>query len=125
MKQLLAAIATFALVLLTAFQGRAQYTGKGSHAERTTVKYVLDNAYKLDKSDVHVKLSGYIIEQIDSDTYWFSDTTGRIQIEVEKKRLPTTPFNETTKLIITGKVDRDLLEETEIEVKDIVFITQE
>ena len=64
----------------------AQYTGPGATVDLTTVKEVLDNASKLDKSDNQVKLQGYVIEQINNDTFWFKDKSGKIRIEIEKKQ---------------------------------------
>lgn len=95
----------------------AQYTGPGSKAKLMTVKQVSDDALKLDRKDTMVKLEGKIVEQLGDEMYWFEDSTGKIKIEIDKKYLPTTEFNHETKVTITGEVDYDLLEGTEIEVK--------
>ena len=42
-------------------------------------------------------------------------------LEIDKKDMPERPFNDTTKLIIIGEVDYDVLEEVEIEVEEIHF----
>jgi uncharacterized protein (TIGR00156 family) len=68
-----------------------------------------------------VKLQGFIVEQMGDDNYWFKDSTGKIRIEIDKKHLPATPFNDETKMTIIGEVDYDLLEGTEIEVKQVEF----
>lgn len=99
----------------------AQYTGPGSTDEFTTVKEVMDDASALDKSDRQVKLQGFVIEQINNDTFWFKDKTGKIRVEIEKKQMPSTPFNEKTEVIIIGEVDYDLLEGSEIEVDNIII----
>ena len=110
------------LIVMFSLNVNAQYTGKGSEVEVTTIKNVIDNAYKLDKSDALVKIKGFFVEQINSDTFWFTDATGKIQVELEKKYFPQAPFNETTEVYITGKVDHDVLEQTEIEIKEVVFV---
>jgi uncharacterized protein (TIGR00156 family) len=51
--------------------------------------------------------------------YWFEDSTGKIKIEIDKKYMPATEFNHETKVVIVGEVDYDLLEGTEIEVKEV------
>ncbi len=109
----------FAVAFVLAFTGQtaAQYKGPGSIAKEYTVKEITKNASKLDRSDVLVKLEGSIISQINSETYWFQDSTGKIRIELEKDQLPAVPFDEKTKVIITGEVDYDLLEGSEIEVE--------
>lgn len=98
---------------------QAQYKGPGATGKLTTVKEVAKSAYKLDRSDTLVKLHGFITEQINGDTYWFQDTTGKIRIEIEKDQLPAIPFDDKTKLYIVGEVDYDLLEGTEIEVEHL------
>lgn len=101
----------------------AQYTGPGAEIKFYTVKEVLDNAQKLDRKDTMVKLKGFVVEQINDEDFWFQDATGKVRVEIEKKYMPDAPFNEKTELIITGEVDYDLLEGTEIEVeKKIEFV---
>jgi uncharacterized protein (TIGR00156 family) len=102
----------------------AQYTGPGAKLEYSTVKEVTDNASKLDKQDKQVKLKGFVIEQINNDTFWFKDETGKVQIEIEKKQMPTVPFNEKTEILIIGEVDYDLLEGVEIEVDSLIIKKQ-
>ena len=97
----------------------AQYTEPGSTAQVKTVKEVSDNALKLDRKDTMVKLKGFIIEQLGDDNYMFKDATGKIKVEIDKKRLPAATFNENTEMVIIGEVDYDLLEGTEIEVKNV------
>ncbi|MBN2348018.1 MAG: NirD/YgiW/YdeI family stress tolerance protein [Bacteroidales bacterium] len=113
------------LVLIVACQAllnmQAQYTGHGATMELSVVKDVIDNASKLDKSDKQVKVKGFVIEQINNDTFWFKDTTGRIRVEIEKKQMPATPFNEKTEVIILGEVDYDLLEGCEIEADSVII----
>ena len=112
-------------IMMTAFLAgifgtlQAQYTGPGSTAQVKTVKEVSDNALKLDRKDTMVKLQGFIIEQLGDDNYMFKDATGKIRVEIDKKRLPAATFNENTEMVIIGEVDYDLLEGTEIEVKNV------
>lgn len=97
----------------------AQYAGPGAEVKTSNVKEVIDNASKLDRSDKQVKLIGFVIEQINDDTFWFKDNTGKIKVEIEKKQLPSTPFNAETEVIIIGEVDYDLLGGCEIEVNNL------
>ncbi|SHE97721.1 TIGR00156 family protein [Mariniphaga anaerophila] len=112
---------TMLAVLFAGFFGNAnaQYTGPGSQAADHTVKQVSDNALKLDRKDTMVKIKGFIVEKIKDENYWFQDSTGKIRVEIDKKHLPATPFNDKTEVVIIGEVDYDLLEGTEIEVKKI------
>lgn len=100
----------------------AQYTGPGSISklEVMPVKQVKEQAAQLDKTDALVKMQGYITEQINEDTYWFEDSSGRVWVELDEDGLPEKPFNDKTLLTIVGEVDYDMLEEVEVEVEQIL-----
>lgn len=118
MKTIKLIVATLVFVVF-GVSSYAQYTGPGGTTEKTTIKAVLADASKLDRNDTRVKLTGNIVEQINNDTYWFKDETGKVKIEISKKHLPETPFNEKSTVTIVGEVDYDILEGTEIEVEQI------
>ncbi len=102
-----------------------QYKGPGS-ADKTdriySVKEIKDDASMLDRSDILVKVKGYIIMQISKDTYEFKDATGTLQVEIDKKKLPARPFDDKTELIIIGEVDYDLLEPVELEAEQVLIV---
>lgn len=99
-----------------------QYKGPGGTDKIFSVKEVIDNATRLDRSDALVKVQGYIVKQINDDTYEFKDKTGKVQVEIDRKRLPSRPFDDKTELILIGEVDNDLFEPVEIEVKEVHFV---
>lgn len=99
-----------------------QYKGLGVTDKTYTVKEVLDNASRLDRSDALVKVQGFIVNQINADTYEFKDKTGAIKVEIDRKRLPNKPFDDKTELILIGEVDNDIFEPVEIEVKEVLFV---
>ncbi|MFD1551118.1 hypothetical protein DNU06_04030 [Putridiphycobacter roseus] len=107
------------ILFSTSVAAFAQYTGPNSTNKTLTVLEVKKNAAQLDKSDTNVKLSGYVIEKINKDTYWFQDATGKVLIEIESKYLPTINFDEKTKINIIAEVDYDELEEVELEVEHL------
>lgn len=121
MKNQMKSIISLAFVVGISFNNFAQYTGPQTKTSLTTVKNILAKASSLDKSDVMVKLEGYVIEHIREDEYWFKDDSGKILVEIEKKHFPTFEFNEKTKVVIVGEVDYDLLDGTEIEVESILL----
>lgn len=100
----------------------SQYTGPRSTDKFYSVKEIKDNASHLDKSDEIAKVKGFIIRQINKDTYEFKDHTGTILVDIDKKKLPARPFDDKTELILIGEVDHDLLEPTEIEVDEVLFV---
>ncbi len=109
-------------ILTVSSMANAQYKGPGPTYKTYTVKEIIDNASYLDRTDAIVKVQGYIIKQINSDKYEFRDQTGTIRVEIDKKRMPNTTFDEKTELILIGEVDKDLFEAVEIEVKKIEFV---
>lgn len=115
------------IILLPISAAYGQFTGAGSTVSKefATVQYVKDNDGNLDRKDLIVKLKGFIVEQINSETFWFQDSTGKIKVEIDSKVMPGKPFNEKTELIIIGEVDADLLEGVEIEVNRIEFVKPE
>lgn len=104
----------------------AQYEGPGggNNTQVVTVKYVLDNASKLDRNDNIVTIKGFIVEKINEDDYWFKDESGKIKVDIDTKKLPQTAFNEKTLILIKGEVDHDLLGGTEIEAERVEIVTQ-
>ncbi|NCU31382.1 MAG: NirD/YgiW/YdeI family stress tolerance protein [Candidatus Moranbacteria bacterium] len=102
-----------------------QFQGPRPTDKTYTVKEINDNASRLDRSDALVKVQGFIIKQINKDTYEFKDNTGTILVEIDRKRLPDRPFDENTELILIGEVDNDLFEPVEIEVKEVHFVVPE
>lgn len=99
---------------------KAQYTGPGSEIKLYTIEEVKDDAMKLDRKDIMVRLKGFIVEKISEENYFFQDKTGKIEIEIDEKYLPDFPFNDKTEVLITAEVDYDLLDGTELEVERII-----
>lgn len=99
-----------------------QFQGPGVTDKTYTVKEVIDNASRLDRSEALVKVKGYIAKQINADTYEFKDKTGTIQVEIDRKRLPSKPFDDKTELLLIGEVDNDLFKPIELEVKEVLFV---
>lgn len=104
--------------LFFANNGFSQYQDISS-AQLFSVEEILKNAPQLDKTDVLVKIEGYIIERVNVDTYWFQDATDKIQVEIEKYLFPGFQFERKAKFIIVGEVDYDALEGVDIEVEFI------
>ena len=100
----------------------AQYTGPSSTDRLLTVKEVKERASQLDKSEELVRVKGFIVKQLNKDTYQFQDSTGTLKIELKKRYMPVEPFNDKTEVIITGEVDYDFLDGTEIEVEELIIV---
>lgn len=83
----------------------------------STVKEITEAASSLDKADTIVHLKGTITEQIDEETFWFHDNSGKIKVELEGVLLTAFRLDPSEVLIIAGEVDYDVLEGIEIEVE--------
>lgn len=113
------------ILLLFSDPSYGQFQGPRPTDKTYSVSEIISNASRLDRFDALVKVQGYIVRQINADTYEFKDSTGIIKVEIDRKRLPNRPFDETTELILIGEVDHDLFEPVEIEVKEILFVNSE
>ena len=100
----------------------AQYQGPKSKDRQYTVKEVRVNAAQLDRIDALVRVRGFIINQLNEESYQFKDMTGLIQVDIDRRILPTRPFSDKTEVILIGEVDYDLLEGTEIIVEQFLFV---
>jgi len=100
----------------------AQYVGPGAGNKTLSVKELTDQAFRLDKSDAQVSVQGYIVKQVNKDTYLFKDNTGSLNVEISKKHLPNRTFNDKTELKLFGEVDYDFLNGVELEVNEVIFV---
>jgi uncharacterized protein (TIGR00156 family) len=113
MKKKLLCIA-FGLLALGIFSLSAQEGGyTGPSVKVTTV----EDAKTL-RDDSPVILRGKIEQFIGDEKYTFTDETGSITIEIDKKRWGSLTVNETDRVEISGEIDRDG-KKTEIEVETI------
>lgn len=112
---------TISLAFLFAISAFSQFTGPGSSKDSYTVKQIKEKAHKLDRTDKQITVTGKIIKQIKKDTYLFEDKSGSINVKIKEKNLPKKPFDANTEVTLTGEVDYDFLEGTEIEVELMVF----
>ena len=69
-----------------------------------------------------VTVQGHITKQIRKDTYLFSDSTGEINVEIDKKDWKGVDVRPTNTVQLTGEVDKDWTK-TEIDV-DLVKLIQ-
>ncbi len=117
MKKIILIISAFLFIQM----GYGQYVGPKSTNKTFTVKEVRDNGAKLDRSDQQVKLKGFIISQINNNTYEFRDSTGIIRVDIKPYLLQNKKFDDKLEITIIGEVDYDLLEGTEIDVDQVII----
>lgn len=105
----LAAIAIFSSAPAT-----AQYVGPTT-LKPTTVAEVL----KSGTDDQQVLLRGQLLRKVGSEKYEFSDGTGTIRVEIDKKIFPREPIDDKTRIEIQGEVEKEFMSSPEIDVDSI------
>lgn len=86
---------------------------KGPGMAPITVKEALNL-----KDDTRVTLKGSIEKNLGVDQYLFKDSTGSIEVEIDKKRWDGITVTPEDMIEISGKIDKDW-GSTEIDVKRI------
>ncbi|APD06416.1 hypothetical protein UJ101_00884 [Flavobacteriaceae bacterium UJ101] len=84
-----------------------------------TIKEVIKDASSLDKKDTLVQITGFFVEQINHEDYWFSDSKDRIHVSLDDD-IQFPSFNKNQKVTIVGEVDYDFMNGTEIEIEQII-----
>lgn len=93
----------------------------GATVTVATVQDVLLNA----KDDQAVVLRGHIVKKISREKYEFTDGTGTIRAEIDKKYFPAgQPIDAQATVEISGEFDKSLMGKPEIDVKSPVRIVQ-
>lgn len=94
----------------------AGYTGPG--AQPVTTVAAANEA----GDDTPVTLQGFVTKKINNDDkYEFRDNTGTITVEIDDEDLPATPFNDKTKVKLTGEVEKNLMSrEVDVDVVEII-----
>ncbi len=114
-----------ALAAGIAVSAHAQYQGPGSKAAKSAqhepISTVAD-VKKRGRDDQQVTLTGQVVKKVGWEKYQFRDTTGEIRIEIDDDVMPSEPFDDKTKVEITGEVERDFLRSVEIDVKAIRIV---
>lgn len=97
----------------------AQHTGSSTTPSYSSVNAILKHPV----DDVAVSLEGHIVRKVGKDKYIFSDGTGEIRLEIDRKHLSATPFDEKTKVRIQGEVDSELMRSLEIDVDRVTIVS--
>ncbi|MNY29622.1 hypothetical protein D3C86_1636740 [compost metagenome] len=72
--------------------------------------------------DAPVVLQGFVVKKLNNDDkYEFKDTTGTITVEIDNEDLPAVPFNEKSKVKLTGEVEKHLLSrEVDVDLVEVI-----
>lgn len=114
-KKLLSAAVAGALLIGAPF-AQAQFTG-GEPAV-VSVASVLSQG----KDDQYVSVEGNIIQKVGKEDYIFKDATGQIKVEIDDRVFNGQQVSPTTKVRLTGEIDKDFHGPMEIDVNTLVII---
>lgn len=94
--------------------GMGGFQGPTSGVQADTVKKALDAS-----DDTPVMLTGTIMERQagSDDKYLFKDSTGQVVVDIDQKVFAGRTVTPQTRVRLSGKVDKDLMGPTEIDVK--------
>ena len=105
----------FIVILVMTFMVLVAQEGgfRGPRAEAITVEQA-----KTLRDDAAIILRGYIEKSLGNERYLFSDETGSITIEIERKVWGSLTVDENDLIEISGEIDREW-NRIEVEVKTI------
>ncbi|MDO6683672.1 MULTISPECIES: NirD/YgiW/YdeI family stress tolerance protein [unclassified Oceanobacter] len=95
----------------------AQYVGPSAQQSVSSVADIFKHA----SDDQRVILRGYLIKQVSSEKYLFSDGSGDIRVEIDAEDFRGQTVNEKTQVELIGEVEKDFLESPEVDV-DIINV---
>lgn len=84
----------------------------------TSVSQILQDT----KDDQRVTLRGQITKQLSEEKFIFSDGTGEIQLDIDDDLTRITPITPPVEIEFIGEVDKNLISDTEIEVKSYKLV---
>ncbi len=96
--------------------GKGGFTGPGAATANTVA------AAKRAWDDTWVVLRGHITRQIAHEKYIFADSTGEIVVDIDDKYIRYITVTPNDLVEISGEVDNEFFERTEIDVKRISIV---
>ncbi|MDP5009456.1 MAG: NirD/YgiW/YdeI family stress tolerance protein [Glaciimonas sp.] len=81
-----------------------------------TIKQLLANG----SDDQYVTVAGKLVRHTGGEHYVLADASGEMKVEISKKYFPANiTINASTPVELTGKFDKNLIGESELDVKQI------
>ena len=123
MKRLLVLAFAVSLALpsaaFAAFEGASTPMAGGFQGPTTRVDITTVEKAKKSWDDARVELTGNIVQRVagSDDKYIFRDGTGEIVIDLDYEIFAGRTVTPETKVRLFGKVDKDFMEETQVDVK--------
>lgn len=109
----MATVLAGAICLTTTTITYAQYIGPGAQKTVESVADILKNPI----DNQPAVLRGYLLKQVASEKYVFSDGTGEIQVDIDLEDFRGAVVDEKTHVELIGEVDKELVGSAEVDVK--------
>lgn len=103
------------------FAAHAEYVGSGAAPALQSAAVVTAAAAAKMADDSRVTLEGHVVKQLSKDRYTFRDASGEIKVEIDHKYLPVENFGATTRVRLSGEVDKDI-SGVELDVKSVQIL---
>ena len=113
-------VAVVIVTSLLVFTAQAQIGGFAGPAANSSVKTVQEALTLRDNTPV--VLQGNIINSLGGEKYTFKDATGEVVIEVDNEDWRGVDVTPEKKVEISGEVDKEMFEQTKIDVKSVRII---
>jgi uncharacterized protein (TIGR00156 family) len=102
------------IVLGAVVSARAAFEGPGATPAVTRAAQVAGAP-----DDASCVLEGFIVEKLGSEMYRFRDDSGEVRAEIDDDLFKGTTVTPSTRVRLTGKVDRHRFKEPDVEVKSL------
>ena len=115
-------IVLVAAALIPASLALAQYQGRGGKPPKAVSPTPITNVADVlrhGRDDQQVTLTGNVVKKVGREKYLFRDASGEIRIEIDDDVMPAEPFDDKTRVEITGEVEKDFLQSAEIDAKAV------
>jgi len=98
---LLPVLAVFALMALPSKMVQASGDPDSNRYHISTIRWITSTKENWDHDDRYVVLCGKVTKKEGDETYWFTDGTGTVKLDSEKKLPVGKP------IVIRGRIDQD------------------
>lgn len=115
-------VLTASLALAASSLVAAQYTGEVAYKtidKNGAAPANVAELLKTPQDNQVVSLSGKLLKKVADEKYIFSDGSGEIRVEIDDELIMTVKVDNNTQITIVGEVEKDFMQDVEIDVKSI------
>lgn len=94
----------------------------GFSGPRVNLQVSTANEVETFADDTQVLLEGYLVNQVDGETYTFKDSTGEVLVEIDHKDFRGQNVTPQDKVKLYGEVDKELMEKVKVDIDYLEII---